>query len=285
MEKGKKRLKSAAEKRTFRLVIAYRGTVYQGWQKQAREGGGPTVQELIEKAVKKITGGKASPHASGRTDAGVHARAQVAHLRVATHLEPERLLKAINAHLPDDIRLLSLEEASPDFHAQLHASAKTYRYFILHAPESQHVNWPFLRNFTWFVTFPLDLGAMQEAARALEGRHDFQSFRNRGTPVPHTIREIHRCVVIEHPLGSARDFPWMPGPGYEARLLEIRVEGSGFLKQMVRTIAGTLVEIGRGKRTASDMGRILSEKNRKAGGITAPPQGLFLDEVSYSKLR
>ncbi len=284
MEKGKKRLKP--EKRAFRLTIAYRGTSYQGWQKQAREGGGPTVQELIEKAVKKITGEKASPHASGRTDAGVHARAQVAHLRVATHLAPERLLKAINAHLPDDIRITHLEDAPQDFHAQLHVRTKTYRYFILHAPKGDHVNWPFLRNFTWFVTFPLDLEAMRDAASALQGTHDFKSFQNRGTPVPHTTREILRCELIEHPLGESGDLPWMPSPGYEARLLELQLEGTGFLKQMVRNIAGTLVEIGRGKRPASHMKQILNEKNRKAGGITAPPQGLFLDSVTYhSKLR
>ncbi len=268
------------ETRTFRITVAYRGTVYQGWQKQTRTG--ETVQEHLEKAFRKITGAKKTiPHGSGRTDAGVHARAQVAHIRIATKLSTERLEKALNAHLPLDIRVIKIEEAAEKFHAQRDVRAKTYRYFLLQSENGSHTNWPFLAPYTWFISWQLDVEKMRHGLADLVGKHDFKSFQNTGTAVPHTVREILSAEVIEHKVGDRADLPWLPGPEINYRLIEIRIRGTGFLKQMVRTIVGTLVEIGRGKTSAGEMEKILREKSRKASGITAPPYGLFLDNVEY----
>jgi tRNA pseudouridine38-40 synthase len=271
------------EMKSFRLVVAYVGTAYQGWQKQAREDGPPTVQEMLEKAACKVLKLKrVIIHGSGRTDSGVHARAQVAHLRAPVDLPANVLIRALNAHLPDDIRILQLEPCAIDFHSQLDAKVKTYRYFILNTISGKDaVHWPFLRAFTWFVTYPLNLEAMKTALKEFEGEHDFKSFQNTGTPLKSTVRKVHEAKLIVHGGKSGEIPPWMPGPETGAQLLEIRISGSGFLKQMVRNIAGTVVEVGRGRIPADKLGSILKEKNRKAGGMTAPAYGLFLDQVSY----
>lgn len=275
---------AAATPSFFKLVIAYHGALYQGWQKQAKRNSAPTVQEEIEKALHKIfKGKKITLHGSGRTDSGVHARAQVAHLRVDSDLPPSTLLKAINAHLPDDIRVIQLEPCSEKFHAQMDVKAKTYRYFILNTESGKTpVHSPFLRPYAWFVTYKLDLEAMRAALKKLEGSHDFKSFQNVGTPLADTVREILSAELIEHGNSNRHeDLPWLPGPDHEAKLLEIRVRGSGFLKQMVRNIVGTIVEVGRSKISPSDIEKILSQKNRASSGMTAPPYGLFLDSVEY----
>lgn len=271
------------ELKHYKLTIAYVGTDYNGWQKQAAKPGQKTVQELIETAAKKVLKDRLLGfHGSGRTDSGVHARAQVAHLRARVDLPPDTLLRAINAHLPDDIRVLRLEEANPDFHAQLDVVAKTYRYFILNTGEGKDpIHWPFLRPYTWFVTYPLDLEKMREALAVLVGTHDFKSFQNTGTPVTDTTREILQAKLISHDSDPREAPPWMPGPEVDAKLIEIRIRGSGFLKQMVRTIVGTLVEIGRGKLEPSEMKNILEKRDRRASGMTAPPNGLFMDSVEY----
>lgn len=271
------------ELKNFRLVIAYRGTNYCGWQKQARTDGLPTVQEMLEQAARKVLRKKTvNIHGSGRTDSGVHARAQVAHLRVDADLPPQVLIKALNAHLPEDIRVLRLDPCEPNFHSQLDVTAKTYRYFILNTNTGKDpVHWPFLRPYTWFVTYPLDLENMREALNALVGKHDFRSFQNKGTPVPHTVREILEASIHVHE-GDWRELPpWMPGRDFEARLIEVRVCGTGFLKQMVRTIVGTIVEVGRGKMKPEKVQAILAQKDRAVSGVTAPAHGLFLDHVQY----
>jgi tRNA pseudouridine38-40 synthase len=271
------------EMKHFRLVVAYRGTNYRGWQKQATEDGLPTVQEMIEKAARKVLRRrKVNIHASGRTDAGVHARAQVCHLRVAADLPAKVLIKALNAHLPEDIRILKLEECAENFHSQLDVTAKTYRYFILNTRTGKDpVHWPFLRPYTWFVSYLLDYEAMRGALKRLEGTHDFRSFQNKGTPVPDTVREILEARLIVHDTSGPDTPPWMPGPEFEAQLLEIRVRGTGFLKQMVRTIVGTVVEVGRGRIEPAQLTAILEAKDREASGMTAPANGLFLDNVEY----
>lgn len=273
--------RSDSEQRFFKITVAYVGTNYQGWQKQARADGANTIQEKIEKAAKKIfPKGKISLHGSGRTDSGVHARAQVAHMRATVDLPTSVLLKALNAHLPDDIRILSVEDCDPSFHAQLSVKTKTYRYFILSCNSKNPVHWPFLRPYTWFVTYPLDFKAMEKALKSLEGVHDFKSFQNRGTPVHHTTREILEAKLVVHE-GKNENLPWMPGKDFQGKLLEVRICGTGFLKQMVRTIVGTIVEVGRGKISLEDLEKILDKKDRRASGLTAPPQGLFLDNVEY----
>ncbi|MGZ3656311.1 MAG: tRNA pseudouridine(38-40) synthase TruA [Bdellovibrionota bacterium] len=274
---------AATTLKSFRLVVAYKGTNYSGWQKQAKEGGRKTVQEMIEKAARKVLRrAKVNIHASGRTDAGVHARAQVCHLRVAADLPAAVLIKALNAHLPEDIRILRLEECAEDFHSQLDVTAKTYRYFILNTQTGKDpVHWPFLRPYTWFITYRLDYDAMRAALKRLEGSHDFKSFQNKGTPVPNTVREILEARLIEHTGAPDEIPPWMPGADFQARLLEIRVTGTGFLKQMVRNIVGTVVEVGRGRIKPEAVSSILEDKDRASSGMTAPPYGLFLDRVDY----
>lgn len=270
------------ELRTFKLTIAYIGTNYVGWQKQAAEGGAATVQEMLEKAARRVLRQeRVILHGSGRTDTGVHARAQVAHLRAEVDLPPATLIKALNAHLPEDIRITKLEAAAPDFHAQLGVKAKTYRYFILNVNKGKDpIHWPFLRPYSWFVTYPLDLAAMQKGLDLLRGEHDFKSFQNTGTPVEDTVREILEARLIVH--GENPDAPpWMPNAELGAQLLEIRVKGTGFLKQMVRTIVGTIVEVGRGKIPPEEIAKILESKNRSASGMTAPAYGLFMDRVEY----
>lgn len=271
------------EMKNFRLVVAYQGTNYQGWQKQSVSGGPDTVQEMLEKAARKILRKKkVSIHGSGRTDSGVHGRAQVAHLRAEVDLPAKVLIKALNAHLPDDIRVLELEECAADFHSQLDVTAKTYRYFILNTKEGRPpIHWPFLRPFTWFVTYPLDLEAMRGALALLEGSHDFKSFQNTGTPIENTVREILDATLVVHGGAGREAPPWMPPPEFGAQLIEIRVRGTGFLKQMVRNIVGTAVEVGRGKLQPEDVKKILRQKDRRGAGMTAPPYGLFLDQVEY----
>jgi tRNA pseudouridine38-40 synthase len=289
-EKRVKKRKSAKTERdpdptlrSFRLVIAYRGTDYCGWQKQSKSDGLPTVQEMIEKAARKVLKTKiVNIHGSGRTDSGVHARAQVAHLRAHVDLPAKVLIKAINAHLPEDIRILKLEECAEDFHSQLDVQAKTYRYFILNTSTGKDpIHWPFLRPYTWFVTYALDAEKMGSALKHLEGTHDFKSFQNTGTPVPNTVREILEAKLIVHGGKGLETPPWMPGPDFEARLLEIRVTGTGFLKQMVRNIVGTVVEVGRGRIPPEALIGMLAQKDRASTGMTAPPYGLFLDHVRY----
>ena len=274
---------SATEK-NFRMVIAYAGGNYQGWQKQASADGPPTVQEMLEKAARKVLGkGRVIIHGSGRTDSGVHARGQVAHMRAEVDLPTNTLAKAFNAHLPEDIRIVRLEDCAPNFHAQLDVSAKTYRYFILHTGKDP-IHWPFLRPYAWLVSFRLNYDSMREALATLEGSHDFRSFQNRGTPVENTVREILEARLIVHQADSLSP-PWMPNADLDATLLEIRIRGTGFLKQMVRTIVGTTVEIGRGRFAVSAMKNMLEKKDRSAAGTTAPPYGLFLDSVEYEDSR
>ena len=272
-----------SELKTFRLVIAYKGTDYQGWQKQAVQDGPPTVQEMIEAAARLVLKQeKFSFHGSGRTDSGVHARGQVAHLRANVDLPAAVLIKAINAHLPEDIRILKMDSVDADFHAQIDVKSKTYRYFILNTHTGKDpVHWPFLRPYTWFVTYPLNYEKMRTALGYLEGTHDFRSFQNRGTPMPDTVREILQAKLLDHSGDPSEIPPWMPSADFQAKLLEVRVQGTGFLKQMVRTIVGTIVEVGRGRIPPEKILEILAQKDRKASGMTAPARGLFLDRVDY----
>ncbi len=274
------------KQRAFKLTLAYKGTKYCGWQKQAAEKTVPSVQETLEQAAEKVlTHKNFSLHGSGRTDSGVHARGQVAHLKTTTELPAETMMKALNAYLPEDIRVLSSEERASNFHAQLHVTQKTYRYFILQSTEkSYQTNWPFLRAYTWFIPHELDVPTMKNALADLLGEHDFKSFQNTGTIVPDTVREILEAQLIVHEKTST-DLPWMPPQNLPYRLLEIRITGTGFLKQMVRTIVGTLVDMGRGKIPNANMQKILSEKNRSKSGITAPARALFLDHVVYDTNR
>lgn len=242
--------------RTLKLTIAYDGTRFVGWQRQAE---GLSIQGLIEDALAAITGVAATVHGAGRTDAGVHAQGQVASVRVTSALEPQTLTRAINAHLPPDIRVLSVEDAAEGFHARFSARAKQYRYQI----ERSAVADPFRRAWTWHLPEPLDVEAMGAAARLLVGTHDFAAFQSAGAVVADTVRTITRSEL------SGGD------------LLVYEVSGTGFLRHMVRAIVGTLVEVGRGRRLPDSLADLLARGTRADAGPTAPAQGLFLVRVVY----
>jgi tRNA pseudouridine38-40 synthase len=243
--------------RVIKLTVAYDGTDFAGWQRQARHR---TVQAVLEAALEPIEGRRVVVHGAGRTDAGVHAAGQVASLRLERPITPADLRRALNARLPDDVRVIEVEEMPPDFHARFAARLKTYHYRVCTRP----VMAPLERRTAWHVRGPLDGEAMQRAAALLVGEHDFASFRGAGSAVRSTVRTLTRSVVITDPGGFR----------YE-------VAGTGFLRHMVRALVGTLVEVGRGRLAADDLPAILDARDRDRGGPTAPPQGLVLQEVGY----
>ena len=247
--------------RTFKLTIAYDGTSYAGWQRQADVD---TVQARLEDALGDIERRAVTVHGAGRTDAGVHARGQVASFKLEHTIEAGALWRALNAKLPDDIRVMQVETKPESFHARYQASRKSYRYRIHQGPVAD----PMESRYTWFVPEALDLATMTRAGAALVGRHDFAAFRTAAsdTPVHSTVRTVLEFRV------------W---PESE-RIVAIDITGDGFLRYMVRTITGTLVEIGLGRRPISDMPDILASRSRDRAGVTAPPRGLCLMCVDYS---
>ena len=256
--------------RTFKLTLAYDGTDYVGWQRQAS---GASIQGCLEAALADIAGAAVPVVGAGRTDAGVHALGQVAGVRLGVRIDPGALARAVNAKLPPDIRVVGGAEAADTFHARFDAVAKSYRYRLLHGP----VMSPFLRRYAWHVREPLDAGAMAEAGRTLVGEHDFAAFQAAGSGVQTTVRTVFELTVSA---GSARlDRRGGRRRGHDRR----RGAGSGFLRHMVRTIVGTLVEVGRGRRDPEDVGRVLRSGDRGAAGPTAPARGLFLTGVEYPR--
>lgn len=248
--------------RTFKLTLAYDGTAYAGWQRQA---GQMTVQQALEEALARITGEEVPVAASGRTDAGVHALGQVVSFRSATRLSAEVLQKALNAELPRDLAALALDVAADDFHARRDAVRKRYRYLLDDGP----VRDVFTRAYCWQVRTPLDVEAMHRAAQALVGTHDFSSFETHGSPRESSVRTIFELSLQR---GS-------PPHGNQ---IALEIEGNGFLYNMVRTIVGTLVDLGRGAREESWPAAVLAAHDRTAAGQTAPAHGLFLVRVDYN---
>jgi tRNA pseudouridine38-40 synthase len=249
--------------RTLKLTIAYDGTDYVGWQRQAE---GTSIQGVLEDALAPFEGVPITVHGAGRTDAGVHALGQVASVRLpAATIDPATLARALNAVLPPAIRIVSAEDADPDFHARFSATGKTYEYRIVNAPFVS----PFLHRYAWHVPQRLDLDAMREAAAMLRGRHDFAAFQSAGTDVPSSERTI-------------TGIGWTGGPASDSPLV-LRVTGDGFLRHMVRNIAGTLVEFGRHRWPVAALPRMLASRDRCAAGTTAPPHGLFLVAVMYHR--
>lgn len=249
-----------AEAPTLKLTIAYDGTRYLGWQRQAR---GPTVQGVLEDALSALSadGARVAVHGAGRTDAGVHARGQVAHCRHALRVGPERLPFAVNAHCPPDVAVLAAALAAPDFHARYSATGKCYRYTLRVHPHPH----PLERAWAWRVDPPLDLAAMRAAAAALTGRHDFSSFTTHAHEAPaDRVRELRRVAIDD---AGAR--------------CTLTFEGSGFLRNMVRAIVGTLVQVGRGRRDPAGMAAVLAARDRRRAGPTAPAHGLCLESVGY----
>jgi tRNA pseudouridine38-40 synthase len=246
----------------LKLTIAYDGTNYAGWQVQKS---GVAVQELIEKALKNVFGLDLRLHGSSRTDAGVHARALISHVdipRAKFKMLPRKLLLALNAHLPDDIRIMRAARAAADFHARFDASGKQYRYFIYNHAAMD----PLARMQAWHVPPALDLAKMRQAARAFIGKHDFEAFAaSRGYKMESTIRTVTRCEIRR------------AGP-----LLMVIIEGDGFLYKMCRGIVGTLVQVGQNKFAPTAVPEMLASKDRRAAGMSAPAHGLVLWKVFYA---
>jgi tRNA pseudouridine38-40 synthase len=244
--------------RTIKLTLAYDGTKYQGWQVQPK---GSTIQGVIEEKLSLLTGEKVHLIGAGRTDAGAHACRQVAHFKTQSPLEVLTLQKALNSLLPSDMAIRRVEEVEGDFHARKSCRSKIYEYRIL----NEIVRCPFQREYAWHLSYPLDWGEMKRATKRLIGQHDFSSFRSAGSSAKTSIRKVVRAEWKR-----SRD-----------GLVRFEIEADGFLKQMVRAIVGTLVEVGKGKINAAQFQKIIESKDRKRAGPTAPARGLFLKEVKY----
>lgn len=247
----------------FKLIIAYDGTAYQGWQVQKT---GTGVQEKVEGALAKLFPSQPRLHSSSRTDTGVHALGMVAHFEVPpaeSRMPRLKLALALNAWLPPDIRVTSVRRAGPDFHARFQARGKQYRYVVWNHPAMN----PLLRATAWHVPRPLDVTAMRAAARLFVGRHDFQSFTaNQGYAHGTTVRTLTRCDVKR----SGAQFTFI-------------IEGDGFLYKMCRAIVGTVVQAGQGKFPPTEIKTMLATKDRRVGGMTAPAHGLVLCRVFYGQ--
>jgi tRNA pseudouridine38-40 synthase len=247
--------------RILKLTLQYDGTDFVGWQRQAS---GVSIQGLLEDALRPIEGRPVTVHGAGRTDAGVHALGQVCSFSLTASIEPGQLGRALNAVLPADLRVANAEVVAGDFHARFSATGKIYDFRIVSAPFVS----PFVRRYVWHVTSRLDIAAMQAAAAGLVGEHDFAAFQGSGAAVKSSVRTIRRL-------------DWS-GVGTSEDPLVVQIEGNGFLRHMVRTLAGTLVDIGAGRRPPDTIAAILSSRDRTRAGATAPPSGLFLRQVLYS---
>jgi len=243
--------------RTLKLTIAYDGTRFVGWQRQAE---GESIQGLLEDALARFEGARVTVHGAGRTDAGVHALGQTASVQLTCHHDVTTLTRALNAQLPEEIRILAVEEAPSDFHARFSARGKTYRYRIRNTPVAD----PFERAYEWHIPEPLDLTAMRQAAAAVIGTHDFAAFQSAGSQTNGTVRTVTRSELSD-----------------TGGLLTYEIAGDGFLRHMVRALVGTLVDIGCGRRQSENMASLLRGSARADAGATAPPQGLFLVRVDY----
>ena len=261
---------------TFRITLSYDGTGFVGWQRQAA---GVSVQGLLEDALRVLDGRDVAVIGAGRTDAGVHALAQVAAFTLARDIDPATLVRALNAHLPPAVRALDAAIVPESFHPQFNAHAKVYCYRICNADAVS----PFERGRVWHVPGPLDVESMRVASRLIEGRHDFAAFQASGSEVATTERQIFSSRIadcgLRIGLESAIDSAIRHPP---SALLCYEVAGDGFLRHMVRIIVGSLVEIGRGRQSPDWLGRALASGDRADAGPTAPPHGLFLVRVEYS---
>jgi tRNA pseudouridine38-40 synthase len=266
----------------LRLTIEYDGTAYVGWQRQPE---GVSIQGLLEDALAAFERGPVTVHGAGRTDAGVHALGQVASVRTRAAHDVATLQRALNAVLPLDVRVVVVEDAAPDFHARYDAISKTYEYRIVNAPYAS----AFEHRYVWHVPGALDVEAMRAGAAALVGRHDFAAFRALGGDAATTERTIF-ALDLESGSDANRGSEQPLRPENRASAdrgltpvgaLTLRVVGDGFLRHMVRTIAGTLVDVGLGRWPADHVARILAGRDRAAAGRAAPPTGLFLVAVGY----
>lgn len=247
--------------RVIKLVLEYDGSGFAGWQAQPEQR---TVQGELEAALGRLTGETVRVIASGRTDAGVHARGQVVSFQSSSRLEAGVFERGLNALLPRDVAVLSAREMGPEFHARRAARGKTYTYQVLDRPGRPALLGP----RAWHVPGRLDVAAMRRAAALLIGTHDFESFRSASCEMGSAVRDLRRIEIYRNQQGA----------------LVIEMRASAFLKQMARAIVGTLVEVGLHKREAGDLSAVLAARDRKRAGATAPARGLCLVRVEYEDM-
>jgi len=255
--------------RNILLTLSYDGTDFAGWQAQAQ--GERTVQDTLSGAVFKVAGEPCTVLASGRTDSGVHALGAAASFQTGSSLEPEILVRALNANLPPDLRVLEARQMPEGFHPIRDAISKRYVYLIA----NQEVLAPIAGRYVCHESHALDTGAMARASEHLVGKHDFACFMASGSEVKGTVREVFSLEVKVSKGTQVLGFE-LPG-----RFIRIEVEGGGFLRHMVRNIAGTLMDVGKGRRAQEDMPGILASCERAEAGPTAPAKGLFLEHVIF----
>jgi len=246
--------------KNFKLTIEYDGTDYHGWQIQDND---ITIQETIENALSTMTKEKIRLHASGRTDAGVHALGQAAHFKTDANISSDAFMAGLNSLLPDDIVIISCEKVDETFHARFDAKQKTYQYRIYNHPIPLAIG----RQYTWHVKKKLDIDAMGRAIAHIIGTHDFKSFEGAGSPREHTTRTVFDAGMD------------ITDNGY----LIVEITANGFLRYMIRNLVGTLVDVGLLKTSPDEFKHILESKNRDLAGITSPPHGLFLVNVNYDE--
>lgn len=245
-------------KKNYKLVLQYDGTRYDGWQKQGNTKN--TIQEKLEAVLERMTGQETEVHGSGRTDAGVHALAQTANFHGDIALKEDEIKDYLNRYLPEDIRVRSVEEAAERFHSRLNAVSKTYLYRI----ETTDKKDVFERKYIYGFGKELDIRQMERAAEYLLGEHDFKSFCANSRMKKSTVRRVDEITVTQ-----------------QGTKVLLRFTGNGFLYYMVRIMAGTLMEVGIGKRKPEEIERIIAAQDRQEAGFTAPPEGLFLESVRY----
>lgn len=239
------------------LTVEYDGTAYAGWQRQIN---GLAIQQVLEEALEKATGRPVTVTGASRTDAGVHAHGQAVHFDTESSIPPEKYPFVLNTMLPRDVRVLSGREVSPDFHARFMTCGKQYTYRIINSRHGSAIR----RNTHTHVPVPLDMAAMERAAQSLLGKHDFAAFQASGGTAKTTVRTIHRVSLLRQ--------------GDE---ITLTIEGDAFLYNMVRIIAGTLIEIGQHRRGEDAFTRAIASGSRLDLGVTAPPHGLELTRVDY----
>lgn len=247
-------------KRNIKMVLEYDGSRYYGWQRLGDDSNNNTIQGKLEEVLSHMTGEETAVNGSGRTDAGVHALGQVANFHTDSEMSCDEIRVYLTSYLPKDIGVRSVDEVPERFHSRLTATAKTYLYRIA-KPECPSV---FDRKYTWQFPEALNLEDMKKAAAYLVGRHDFKGFSSVKKTKKSTVREIYSIEITELD-----------------REIQIHIRGNGFLYNMVRIISGTLVDVGRGWRTPESVLDVLASADRSDAGITAPPQGLFLESVEY----
>lgn len=247
--------------RNIRLTIEYDGTRFSGWQTQSGLERLRTVQEEIEKSAAKLFGKKVRLSGAGRTDSGVHAEAQVANFKIDSTLPLNNIKRGLNSYLPGDIAIISAEDTPLKFHSRFDAKEKLYRYMII----NRKIRSPLLRRYAALCSYGLDIGAMKKAASYLIGKKDFKSFQAADKKDRHSIRRVKRLDIVKR----------------GAYIIEIYIQANGFLYNMVRNIAGTLIDVGRGRIRPEAIKDILSKRHRPAAGQTAPAKGLCLMKVFY----